>query len=75
VENKTFSQSLDLVFRLYDCRYTFATRAVESGIDLLVLSSILGHSNLKMVMRYAHPSEKLKADAIKQIGKREAKAV
>jgi integrase len=54
-------------FRLYDCRHTFATRAIESGMDLLVLASILGHSSLKMVMRYSHPSENFKAEAIKQM--------
>jgi len=63
-------------FRLYDARYTFASHAVENGIDLLVLASILGHSNLKMVMRYAHPSEIFKADAIKRMEQnRKAKAV
>ncbi|CAN5852962.1 MAG: hypothetical protein H0X49_14760 [Acidobacteria bacterium] len=53
-----------------------ASRAVEDGIDLLVLASILGHSNLKMVMRYAHPSETFKADAIKRMEiNKKAKAV
>lgn len=70
---------LGFPFRLYDCRHTFATRALESGIDLLTLASILGHSNLKMVSRYAHPSEQHKADAMRrmekiEVGKR-AKAV
>jgi integrase len=59
-------KKLKLRFRLYDLRHTFADRAVEDGIDLLVLASILGHSNLKMVMRYAHPSETFKA-AIKRM--------
>lgn len=69
-------KKLKLKFRLYDARHTFASRAVEDGIDLLVLASILGHSNLKMVMRYAHPSEGFKADAIKKMEiKRKAKAV
>jgi len=68
-------RKLGLSFRLYDARHTFATRAVESGTDLLVLSSILGHSNLKMVVRYAHPPETLKADAMKRMEKGKAKAV
>jgi integrase len=69
-------KKLELKFRLYDARHTFASRAVEDGIDLLVLASILGHSNLKMVMRYAHPSETFKAEAIKRMEKnRKAKAV
>jgi integrase len=60
-------------FRLYDCRHTFATRAVESGMDLVVLASILGHSSLKMVMRYSHPSENFKADAIRKMQKGKSK--
>ena len=67
--------SLGFKFRLYDCRHTFASRAVEGGIDLLTLSQILGHNSLKMVMRYAHPSETFKADAIKRMDQnRKAKA-
>ena len=70
------TRKLGLKFRLYDARHTFASRAVEDGIDLLTLSQILGHSDLKMMARYAHPSETFKADAIKQMElNRKAKAV
>ncbi len=65
--------NLKIKFRLYDCRHTFATRAVENGVDLLVLASILGHSSLRMVMRYSHPSETFKADAIKRMEKAKLK--
>jgi integrase len=69
-------KKIELKFRLYDARHTFASRAVENGIDLLVLASILGHNSLKMVMRYAHPSETFKADAIRKMEiSRKAKAV
>lgn len=54
-----------LKFRLYDCRHTFATRMLESGVDLLTLASMLGHSSLDQVTRYAHPSETRKSEAIK----------
>lgn len=57
-------------FRLYDCRHTFASRAVENGVDLLTLSQILGHSGLKTISRYAHPSETYKRDAIKKMENR-----
>jgi integrase len=60
-------KKLKLDCRLYDCRYTFATRAIESGVDLLVLASLLGHSSLQMVTRYAHQSENLKTEAIKKM--------
>ena len=72
-------KTLKFDFRLYDFRHSFATRALESGIDLLTLASMLGHANLKTVMRYAHPSEERKAEAIRQIqasrSERKAKAV
>ena len=70
-------KKLGFDFRLYDCRHTFASRAVENGIDLVTLAQILGHASLRMVMRYAHPSEQHKADAVRKMekSKRKAKAV
>ena len=53
--------------RLYDLRHTFATRILESGADLLTLAALLGHANLGMVMRYAHPSENHKFDAVNRL--------
>ena len=44
-------------------------------MDLVVLGSILGHASLKMIMRYAHPSEKHKAAAMHQMEKGKAKAI
>ncbi|HXD34043.1 MAG TPA: tyrosine-type recombinase/integrase [Pyrinomonadaceae bacterium] len=44
-------------FRLYDLRYTWATRAAMAGVDLVTLAAMLGHSRIQMVLRYAHPTE------------------
>jgi integrase len=44
-------------FCLCDLRHTAATRAAMSGIDLVTLASMLGHSKINMVMRYAHPTQ------------------
>lgn len=41
-------------FRFHDLRHTFASHYVMNGGDLLALKEILGHSNMKMVERYAH---------------------
>lgn len=54
-------------FRLYDFRHTFATRQVEAGTDLVTLAALLGHSRLDMVMRYAHPSDGHKIEAIRRM--------
>ncbi|MGB7201478.1 MAG: tyrosine-type recombinase/integrase [Pyrinomonadaceae bacterium] len=52
---------------VYSFRHTFATRFLESNGDLLTLAAILGHSSLRMVMRYAHPSDMHKWEAIKRM--------
>ena len=41
---------------IYDLRHTFATRFVEAGGDLVTLKDILGHSSLRSVIKYVHPT-------------------
>ncbi len=74
-QHQTAITRANLKFRMYDCRHTFATRVLENGVDLLTLASMLGHSSLDEVTRYAHPSESIKKDAANQMQKRKAKAV
>jgi integrase len=46
-----------LAFVVYDFRHTFATRFAEAtGGDVVALAAILGHANLRTVMRYVHLS-------------------
>lgn len=48
-------------------RHTFATNCVENGMDVKVLSEILGHSDVKITLnRYVHPTMDSKR---KQIGR------
>lgn len=59
------------VCTLYSFRHTFATRFLERRPgDLLTLAALLGHSSLRMVMRYAHPSDEHKFDAIRAMEER-----
>ena len=45
--------------RFHDLRHTAATRMVEAGGNIVAVSRILGHSDLKITMRYAHPDNSL----------------
>src|SRR5262249_18767685 len=41
--------------------------AAEAGMDMPTLASLLGHSKLNMVMRYAHPQERHQVDAVRRL--------
>ena len=54
---------LDANFRTL--RHTFASHFVMRGGSLKALQEMLGHSNIKTTMRYAHLSQEHKKDAVK----------
>lgn len=45
-----------LAFRIYDLRHEFASRFYRATKDIAALAAILGHRDLKSVMRYVHLS-------------------
>jgi integrase len=53
--------------RLYDLRHTWATRAAESGIDLVTLAAMLGHSKINMVLRYVHVQQAHQTQAMQRM--------
>ena len=54
--------------RFHDLRHTAASRMVESGVDLVTVSKILGHASIQMTMRYAHPTEQNMRQAVGKLG-------
>ena len=54
--------------RIHDLRHSFATEAVRQGVPLPIVSKLLGHSNIRMTMRYAHASDKDAEVAAEKIG-------
>jgi hypothetical protein len=38
-----------------------------SGIDLVTLAAMLGHSRIQLVLRYAHPTQEHQTKAIEQL--------
>lgn len=45
-------------------RHTFATRALDKGVDVATLAAILGHSRLETTGRYLHPTVERIQDAV-----------
>jgi hypothetical protein len=55
---KGFKKAVQLAglpkIRFHDLRHTFATRLVQSGVDIITVQHLLGHAKISMTARYAH---------------------
>jgi integrase len=48
-------------------RHTFASRLTCSGVDIVTVKELLGHSTVTVTMRYAHTNHEAKARAVAQL--------
>ena len=54
--------------RLHDLRHTHASHAVMNGVPVPVVSRLLGHSNTRMTLRYAHLGDREIEQAAERVG-------
>ena len=59
--------------RLHDLRHTHASHAVMNGVPVPVVARLLGHSNVRMTMRYAHLADRDIEAAAERVGQAIAK--
>jgi integrase len=54
--------------RVHDGRHTAGTLMIESGISPRVVMEVLGHSSMRMMVRYTHVGSPLAQDAAQRMG-------
>ncbi len=78
VSVRSYQRSFELLLKklkiphkgFHSLRHTFATRAIECGMDVKTLSEILGHKNPTVTLnRYAHSLMEHKAGMMNRLGK------
>ena len=61
--------------RLHDLRHTMASHAVMNGVPVPVVSRLLGHSNVRMTLRYAHLADRDIEAAAERVGTAMARVI
>jgi integrase len=54
--------------RLHDCRHSYASAAINAGLDLPVIGKLLGHTRPATTARYAHLADSVARDATNKVG-------
>ena len=53
--------------RFHDLRHTAASKMIEAGADVVSVSKILGHADLRMTLRYCHPTDATMQGAVARV--------
>ena len=55
--------------RFHDLRHTFATMALQNGVDVKTVSSMLGHCDAGFTLRtYTHTTRQMQRNAAEKMG-------
>ena len=58
-----------LIFRFHELRHTFATLALQNGVDVKTVSSMLGHYDAGFTLRtYTHATRQQQSRAAETMG-------
>ena len=58
-----------LIFRFHELRHTFATLALQNGVDIKTVSSMLGHYDAGFTLRtYTHATRQMQNQAAETMG-------
>jgi integrase len=54
-------------FTFHGLRHTFGSRLGMAGVDLRTIQKLMGHKDMKMTMRYSHPTPEHKKKAVEML--------
>lgn len=68
-KNILLDAGIDMSIRFHDLRHTFATLAIQNGVDVKTLASMLGHFSAAFTLdTYTHVTEDMQRGAAEKIG-------
>jgi integrase len=54
---------------LYTLKHTAASRMIKAGVDIITVTELIGHSDVKTTMIYCHSSSETKREAVEKLSR------